>query len=306
MDAVEKDIDIPPRRSEAGEEPSPTNSSTRGSPVVGPPSIWRRVRRDLVLLAAGNIGIVVAQLGFRSIVVAALVPESYGRLSLVLSVYNTVWIIGASGLPSAVARYIALIAPADDSAIIRSAVRAAAAPTFIAASLVATVAAILLKSPLAFLVGAVGLSSLVYSLLTMGILRGRGRIGAAASVLPIAGIGELALITVLWRSGLITPMSAFAVFCLGNLLGLVVGWLFVMRTAPDRASTAIQPTTGHILRAVPTSRKLLGFSLWLSAATVGITVIPLVLRFAAALDSYTTVAIIDISLVLFTIPQRMG
>ena len=39
---------------------------------------------------------------------------------------------------------------------------------------------------------------------------------------------------------------------------------------------------------------------------MGITVIPLVLRFAAALDSYTTVAIIDISLVLFTIPQRMG
>jgi O-antigen/teichoic acid export membrane protein len=264
-------------------------------------SIWRRVRRDVVLLAAGNFGVVLAQLAFRSILIAVLLPAAYGRLSLILSIYNTVWVIGTSGLPNSVARHIALVAPANDSPIVRSALRASAWPTLVAASVVASVSGILLHAPLAFVLAAVGLSSLVYSLLAMGILRGRGRIGAAASIMPIAALGEVALLAALWRSGWgVTPLSAFAAFCAGNVIGLVAAVVLVRRSASPWA--AIDPPAEQ----VPSPRALLGFSMWLAAATIGISSLPLVVRSAAALDSYTVVAIVDVALVLLTVPQRMA
>jgi len=46
--------------------------------------------------------------------------------------------------------------------------------------------------------------------------------------------------------------------------------------------------------------------MWLAAATVGVTIMPLIMRFAATLDSYSIVAMIDVALVLLTIPQRVG
>ncbi len=46
--------------------------------------------------------------------------------------------------------------------------------------------------------------------------------------------------------------------------------------------------------------------MWLAAATVGVAALPLVIRLAAALDSYTLVAIIDVALVLLAVPQRVG
>jgi O-antigen/teichoic acid export membrane protein len=265
-------------------------------------SIWRRIRRDVLLLGAGNIGTVIAQLVFRSILIAALVPAAYGRLSLILSIYSTVWIIGASGVPSSVARYIALIAPADDAGIVRSAVRAAALPTIIATTIVAAISGVLLNSLLACVFALCGLSSLVYSLLTMGILRGRGRIGASASILPIAAVAEAGPLAVMWLSGLgVTMQSAFGLFCLGNVIGLCAGVFFTLRTAPRRTSSTALPRED-----VPSARELLGFSMWLGAATVGVAMLPLVIRLAAALDSYTVVAMIDVAVVLLSIPQRVG
>jgi O-antigen/teichoic acid export membrane protein len=307
MQAVEKDIDISLGRSmHAGRERIPTDSPAHDARVVSSLSIWRRIRRDVILLGAGSMGTVVAQLVFRSILVAVLVPAGYGRLSLVLSIYNTAWIIGASGLPNGVARYMAIIAPGDDSAIVRSAFRAAAWPAIIAAVLVAAASDFILNSHLAFLYGAIGLSCLVYAFIITGILRGRGRVGSATSIMPIGGIGEVALILVLLVSRLgVTPVSAFGVFCLGNVIGLVVGIFLMMRTAPRRASHA-SASAASALITLPSTRQLLGFSMWLGAATVGIFVLPLVVRLAAALDSYTVVATVDVALLLLSIPLRMG
>ncbi len=307
MPAVENNTDTDPsRQALSGEESLTDNSPAHTADIGEPPSILRRVRRDIVVLGAGNIAIVITQLCFRSILIAALMPSAYGRLSLILSVYNTAWIIGSTGIPSSVARYIAIIAPADDSAIIRAAVRAGIWPTVVATALVATIAGVLLDSPLAFVIAAVGISTLVYSVLTLGILRGRGRIASAAAVMPLAGVGEVTLLAIVWRSGIgVTDLSALGVFCLGNVIGLSIGILFTIRTAPPRATTA-----GHAAdkahSAVPSSRQLLSISMWLGAATVGIAILPLVVRSAAALNSYTVVAIVDVSLVLFNLPQRMG
>ena len=46
--------------------------------------------------------------------------------------------------------------------------------------------------------------------------------------------------------------------------------------------------------------------MWLGAAAVGIASLPLAVRLAAALDSYTVVAIVDVALVLLSVPLRMG
>ncbi len=238
--------------------------------------------------------------------IAVLVPTDYGRLSLVLSIYNFVLIIGASGLPNAVARYIAVITPADDAAIVRSAFRAGAWPTVIAAVLVAAASGVILNSLLAFLYGAIGLSCLVYAVIITGILRGRGRIGSAASIMSIGGVGEVTLLLALLLSGLgVTPSSAFGVFCLGNVIGLAAGIFYTIRTAPPRTPSA-EPPTKTALSTVPSSRQLLGSSVWLGAATVGIAILPLVVRLAAVLDSYTVVAIVDVALVLLSVPLRMG
>jgi O-antigen/teichoic acid export membrane protein len=263
------------------------------------------VRRDALLLGAGNIVVIVLQLCFRGILVVALAPVDYGRLSLILSIYNTVWIIGASGLPNSVARYIAVANTKQDSAIIRSAVIAGAWPTVIAATVVSGVSALLLSSPWAFVLAAMGLPGLVYSLLTMGILRGRGRMMSAATVMPIAAVGEVAPLTILWLSGAaITPLSAFAVFCLGNVIGLGVGVALTVRSSPGRTSRS--NLSDGTLASVPTPRGLLAFSAWLAVATLGVAALPLVIRSAAAIDSYTTVAIIDVALILLAVPQRVG
>jgi O-antigen/teichoic acid export membrane protein len=292
VSAIETAHAAPPR--------APVSSDPAGDAT--PPSIWRRIRRDLGLFAAGNIGVVLAQLGFRLILVAALVPAAYGRLTLILTIYNTVWIIGASGLPSSVARYIAMIAPADDAGIIRSAIRAGVWPTLLTGALMAVLAGTLLHSPVAAALAVVGVVSLVYSLLAMGILRGRGHAGRAAAILLIAGIGEVGLLALLWQSGIgVSALSAFSVFCLGNVLGLAAGVAFAARTRPQRTAIARAGT-----RTIPAPRELLGFSLWLAAATGAVTVLPLILRSAAALDSYTLVAVIDVAIVLLSIPQRVG
>jgi O-antigen/teichoic acid export membrane protein len=284
----------------------PTNSQPGGTPDSAASSIWRRVRRDVVLLGAGNVGIVVAQLCFRGILVTALSPNAYGHLSLILSLYNTIMIIGASGIPNGASRYIAAIAPADDRQIVSSSLRAAAWPALIAAVITAIVSGILLKTPIAAILAAAGLSSLIYSLLTMGILRGRGYVVAAASILPVAAFSEVALLVGLRVSWLaFTPSSAFAVFCLGNCIGLAAGVICTIRTNPTR-KPEIQLPRGTELGSVPSPRQMLGFSVWLATATAAVTLLPLVMRLIAAIDSYTVVALIDIALVLLNIPQRVG
>ncbi len=298
---------MPPNSRElSGEELPPTESSAHDLRTSGSESIWRSVRHDIVLLGAGSVGIVLAQLIFRTILVSVLVPAAYGRLSLILSIYNFVWIIGASGLPNGVARYIALITPADDSGIVRSAFRAGVLPTTIAAAFVATTAAVILNSPLAFLLGAVGLFSLVYAVIIMGVLRGRGRMGRAASIMPIGGVGEVTLLCLLLISGLgVTSLSAFGVFCVGNVIGLAAAIFFTVQTSPKHASDTDHPATPPV-PSTPSSRQLLGFSMWIGAATVGITILPLIVRLAAALSSYTVVAIVDVALVLLSVPLRMA
>jgi O-antigen/teichoic acid export membrane protein len=256
-------------------------------------------------LGSGNIAVVLAQLGFRGILIATLVPAAYGRLSLILSIYNSAWIIGSSGLPNSVARFRAIGGPAQDSAIIRAALRASAIPIAIATALVATASGLLLESPLAGVLGGLGLASLIYTLLTMGLLRGRGRMGYAASVMPTVGLAELTPLAILWVSGVeITPLMAFAVFCMGNVVGLITAILLARRAGPGDAPSSA--ATGEGTRAAPTARQLFGFSMWLALATGGVAILPLVVRAAATLDSYTVVAVVDVALVLFTIPQRLG
>jgi O-antigen/teichoic acid export membrane protein len=288
----------------SAEAPTGADAATGGVRTSATPSIWRGIRRDAILLGTGNIAVVLAQLGFRGILIATLVPAAYGRLSLVLAIYNSAFIVGSTGLPNSVARFLAIGGPAQDSAIIRSALRASAIPIAFATALVATAAGLLLHSSTAALLGGVGLASLIYSLLTMGVLRGRGRMGLAASVMPTVGLAELTPLAILWLSGAaITPLSAFAVFCGGNVIGLITAVVLAKRTKPGDVAP---PAPGDPSHAAPTGRQLLGFSMWLALATGGVAILPLVMRSAATIDSYTVVAVVDVALVLFTIPQRLG
>lgn len=290
---------------EESQAPATAAIPAPGASDAQPASIWRRVQRDAIMLGAGNVGIVLAQLGFRSILLIALVPSAYGKLSLILSLYNTIFLIGASGLPNSLARYISVCDATADRQVVRAGVRAGLWPTIVTSVVMAIVSGVLLGSVWAALFAILGLSSLIYSLLTTGILRGRRHVVAAASIQPIAAVGEVAPLAILWLSGLgVTPLSAFAVFCFGNVIGLVAGAICTLRTNPR--VDASQTSGKSALGSPPDARQLLGFSMWLAAATVGISAMPLIMRFAAAFDSYTVVAMIDVALVLLSIPQRVG
>jgi O-antigen/teichoic acid export membrane protein len=215
-------------------------------------------------------------------------------------------IIGASGLPNSAAKFISVATPVEDPLIVRAVFRAAVWPTVLAAVIVAVLSGLVLRSPWSCGIAVVGLVSMVYSLVTMGILRGRGRIVPAASIMPVAVGSGLALLAGAWAAGVtLTPLSAFALYCAGNVIALFVGLAHIARSNPH-ATPAPAQALAPPHAAVPTSRQLLGFSMWLGIATVGITVVPLVLRFAAVFDSYATVAVIDVAIVLLGIPQRVG
>jgi O-antigen/teichoic acid export membrane protein len=281
---------------------TPVTSETR--------SIWRHVRRDALLLGFGSIGIVVAQMAFRSVALAALPASEYGRLTLVLSLYNTVMIIGASGLPNSAARYVSAVAPHDDEPVVASARRAALLPVVIATVATAALSAILLHSLAAAAVSCIGLPSLVYSLLAGGILRGRHHLVAAAAIQPVAAATQVALLVAVVASGYaVGPLDAFVVFCFGNLIGFGLGAQLVRRSRITRRlshEVLRSPALDAPSPRIPTPREFLAFSMWLASATVAITLLPLVMRAVAALDSYTVVAVIDVALVLLTIPQRVG
>ena len=118
--------------------------------------------------------------------------------------------------------------------------------------------------------------------------------------MPIAALGEVLPLALLWCTVGVTPLSALAVFCLGNAVGLGAGVLLAVSSRP--AADAGGPAGGH----VPSVHELLGFSVWIGAATIGIALLPLVVRAAASIDSYTLVAVIDVALIVFAIPQRLG
>lgn len=270
------------------------------NPTTAAMPLWREVRRDVAFLGAGSVFVILVQLAFRSVLIASLVPAQYGRLSLILSVYNSVWLVGASGLPNTIARLIAAIAPADDEGIIRAALRAGVIPTLLAALALAAVSTVILGSKLAALPAVAGLGSLIYTLIAMGILRGRGRMMAAALVMPIAALGELGPLLGMSLSGIgITLLSAYCAFCLGNVIGLAAAIIFVARSRPRGPA----PRDGA---RAPRSRELLGSSIWLGMATAGVVALPLTLRVAATVDSYTVVALVDIAIVLLSVPQRIG
>jgi O-antigen/teichoic acid export membrane protein len=158
-----------------------------------------------------------------------------------------------------------------------------------------------LETPVAGLFGAIGIVTVIYSSLAAGVLRGRRHVPSAASIMPVAAFCEVATLAAFWLSGVgVTTLSAFGSFCLGNVIGLAFAVALTVRTAPRNIQLA--GLSDH----VPTARRLLGFSLWLAAAAGGLSILPLVLRSAAALDSYTQVAVVDIALLVFMIPQRIG
>jgi O-antigen/teichoic acid export membrane protein len=272
-------------------------------------SIWRSVRRDAILLGLGSVGVVVAQFGFRSLAIARLDPSAYGRLTLIISFYNTVMIIGASGLPNSASRYIAILPSSDDGAVVSAARKAAFWPVALATTIAAVAAGLVLKSPSAMVLSLFGMPSLVYSLLSTGILRGRGHVKWAASILPAGAVSQMALVGAALVFGVsLTPTIAFTCFCAGNCVGWLVGMVGTVLTAParhaERATPELPSPSGS--RSIPSPRELLAFSVWLATATIGVAVLPLIMRSIAVTDSYDVVAMIDIALVVLTIPQRVG
>src|SRR2546423_1378121 len=72
--------------------------------------MWRRVGRDSLILVGSQLGLVVFQLAYRGLAIHDVSVSNYGRVGLLLAIFNGVTVIGAYGVPTSTAR---LDGPAD-------------------------------------------------------------------------------------------------------------------------------------------------------------------------------------------------
>jgi len=267
----------------------------------------RALARDLGFLGAGMMLFAVQQLLFRTLALATLPASDYGRLSLVLSVYGVVILVGAMGMPDVIVRTLAPLRPEnvdDEIAAINAAIRASAGPTMLAAALAAGVALAVLQEPLSAVLVALGVTCWVYSLVAAGVFRGRGQVRRAASVQPLAGAMQCLGAIGLAAFEALSTSTAIAVFVLGHFtaLGVSARWL-VRDNQSINAYIGRPPSTPD---HAPIPADLLRASAWLGAGMFLTAMLPVVIRAAAALDSYATVAAVDVALTLVAMFQRLG
>ena len=103
-------------------------------------TMWRRLGRDSAILTASVALMAVFQVVFRLLALRELPVEEYGRVALLIGVFNGALVIGALGIPVTAAR-LAGEARDDrqDRLLIGMSIRAAMLPCFVASITLAAV-----------------------------------------------------------------------------------------------------------------------------------------------------------------------
>lgn len=261
--------------------------------------MWRRIGRNSLIFGGGAILMAILQAGYRLLAIDELSVSHYGQVALIISIFNGIALAGMAGVPVALARLGARVDGPDDRTLLGNALRASALPSVLAAAGMGAVTLAILGSPGDAAIAAAGMPALVLSSMAQGYLQGRDRIWAAASIQPVNTIAQLAVLIAVIATGVDVGVGwVMTSFYIGNVAALLYGALMVFRRV-DLAER--RPATED---ARPS--RILGFSLYLTLATLAVFLLPILSRIGVANLSYAEVAFFDLALLLYSIPERLA
>lgn len=264
-------------------------------------TMWHVVGRDSLIFFGSACSLVVFQFAYRYLSVRELSVSSYGRVALLLSIFNAATVIGSYGIPATVSRLSARTSGlCRDRDLLHASSLAAIGPSAVAVIVMAVTTYYVTGSPLDSVVAAVGVPPMIWAGLYAGFARGKGMIWAAAAIQPANIVLQLATLTLLVISGIHIGIGlVLASFYIGNC-GAYAAARLCRRAALRRA-----PLTADEPDLEATTRHILTFSAWLALANVAVLLLAVFPRIALAHFSYREVALFDLALLVYTIPQRL-
>jgi O-antigen/teichoic acid export membrane protein len=261
--------------------------------------MWRRIGRNSLIFGGGAIVMAILQAAYRLLAIDELSVSHYGQVALIISIFNGIQLAGQAGVPVALARLGARLDRPDDRTLLGNALRASALPCLLAALAMIGVTLAILGSWDAAAIAAAGMPALVLSAMCQGYLQGRDRIFAAASIQPVNTIAQLVVLIAVIAVGTDVGVGwVMTSFYIGNVAALAYGAAMVFR----RADLAERRPANEDVRP----SRILGFSLYLTMATLAVFLLPILSRIGVANLSYAEVAIFDLALLLYSIPERLA
>lgn len=263
--------------------------------------MWRSVSRDSLIFFASACSLVVFQFGYRYLSIDALSVNAYGRVALLLSIFNGVTVIGVYGIPATISRLAARTnGHARDVGLLRAASIATIGPCALATIVMTGATYVVTRSSLDSLVAAVGVPPMIWAVLYSGFIRGKGLIWRAAVIQPANIVLQVvALVAMMALGAKLNVGWVLASFYIGNF-GAYGAALLYRRLALRRANQIDDE-----LDPEATPRRILSFSVWLALANLAVLMLTIVPRIALARSSYREVAVFDLALLVYTIPQRL-
>ncbi len=263
--------------------------------------MWRRVARDSAILVGSSFSLVLLQVAYRFLSLQALSVSAYGRVALLLSVFNAATVLGVYGVPATVSRLAARTAGRTrDRELLRSASLAVALPSLLASGVMAVATYIVIGSAAGAIVAFAGVPPVIWAGISRGFLRGKGMIWWSAAIQPVNLIVQTGALLFLLAAGANPGIGlVLASFYAGNFAAMATGsiaarrWLMRGMPPDDEADDEATP------------RGILAFSSWLSAANLAVIMLAILPRVALAHWSYREVAFFDLALLVYSLPQRL-
>lgn len=263
--------------------------------------MWGRVGRDSAIFGASAILMALLQVAFRLVAIHDLSLDSYGRVALLLSVFNGAVVFGNFGIPVAAARLAARSTGlARGRELLRALTVSAILPCLLGGASLGAATYLITQSVWLAAACAVGVIPMVVSTVCAGFVRGKGLVWESASVQPTNAAGQLVMLCVVLATGTSVGVGWVMIsFCIGNVVAFVLALVYIARwmRSPHSAES------GRDYEAKP--RRILAFSLWLSLSNAAVIALGIVPRIALAHVSYARVAAFDLALLLYSVPQRL-
>ena len=263
--------------------------------------MWRLVGRDSLIFFASACSLVVLQFAYRYLSVRELSVSDYGRVALLLSIFNVATVVGTYGIPATVSRLSARTGGRRaDRELLRASSIAALGPTALAVLAMTIATYAVTHSAGDALVAAVGVPPMIWALLYAGFARGKGMIWASAAIQPANIVLQMLALGAFVASGAHVGIGVvLASFYVGNGAAYAAAYLArgrALRAAPDSEE---EPD------AEATPRRIISFSAWLALANFAVLMLAVLPRVSLVRSSYREVALFDLALLVYTIPQRL-
>ncbi len=262
--------------------------------------MWRRVGRDSAVFVASALIMALMQAAFRWLAIDQLSVDNYGRVALLLGIFNTALLVAHFGVPTATVRLAARSSGRADRELIVAAAKVTLIPCVVTSAFMGVVTLAVAHSLFVAVIAAAGTPPMVGAVILAGFMRGKGSVWRAASIQPLNALAQLVFLAAVAASGVdVDAGSVLASFYVGNLAALAIALVLLVPHV-----RRLGGGKGFVEEAArPAS--LARFSAWImigDVALYGFTIVP---RIALVHLSYRQVAYFDLALLVYQIPERI-